>query len=277
VFDAKVVEYVEIPAEHDGWRDVKFRDLLNMASGVGFGSDKRDPNDINDGYLEGNYAEWYEAPGVKDKVAALAKTPDLPWGPGEVVRYRDQDMFLLGVAMAEYLKRKEGSNADLWAMLMDEVYRPIGIHHAPTNRTIESDGSKGQAIMAFGYYPSLGDIAKIATLYQNKGRHGDDQILYAPMIGTMLAGPDDRGLPTGASNQYGGQRYFMSFWNARYDASESCKLYVPAMIGWGGNIVALMPNGMTGIRLSKNWDGNEASDDYTGMAHVANRLDGFCD
>ena len=56
VFSEKVVKYVEIPAEHDGWRDATFGDLLNMASGVGFGTDKRDPNDIGDGYLEGNYS-----------------------------------------------------------------------------------------------------------------------------------------------------------------------------------------------------------------------------
>jgi len=274
VFSEKVVDYVEIPAEHDGWRDVTFANLLSMASGVGFGTHKREPNEIEDGYLEGNYAEWYEAPSVTDKVEALAKTPDFPWGPGEVVRYRDQDMFLLGVAMSEYLERKTG-NGDLWQMMMDEVYRPIGIHHAPVNRTIEAEG-KGHPIMAYGYYPSLSDMAKIATLYQNKGRHGDDQILYEPMIETMLAGPEDRGLPTGEQSAYGEGRYYMSVWNARYDASDTCKLYLPAMQGWGGNIITLMPNGMTGIRLAKNWDGNEAVDDYTGMANVATRLEPFC-
>ncbi|WP_181176516.1 serine hydrolase [Mesorhizobium sp. B2-3-5] len=275
VFSAKVVDYVEIPAAHNGWRDVTFADLLNMASGVGFGTNKRDPNDIGDGYLEGNYFEWTEARSLKDKIEALAKTPDFPWGPGEVVRYRDQDMFLLGVAMAEYLKRK-GGNGDLWQMLTDEVYRPIGIHHAATNRTIESDGSKGHPIMAFGYYPSLSDLAKIATLFQNKGRLGNKQILYEPMIETMLAGAKDRGLPTGEHNAYGEGRYYMSLRYARYDAAENCKLYLPAMLGYGGNIVALMPNGMIGIRLAKNWDGNAARSDYTGMANVANRLESFC-
>jgi CubicO group peptidase (beta-lactamase class C family) len=274
VFSEKVVDYVAIPAEHHGWRDVTFANLLSMASGVGFGTHKREPNEIEDGYLEGNYAEWYEAPSVMDKVEALAKTPDFPWGPGEVVRYRDQDMFLLGVAMSEYLERKTG-NGDLWQIMMDEVYRPIGIHHAPANRTIEAEGD-GHPIMAYGYYPSLSDMAKIATLYQNKGRHGDDQILYEPMIETMLAGPEDRGLPTGEQSAYGEGRYYMSLWNARYDASDTCKLYLPAMQGWGGNIIALMPNGMTGIRLAKNWDGNEAVDDYSGMANVANRLEPFC-
>lgn len=276
VFDAKVIDYVSLPADHDGWQKVTFRDLLNMASGVGFGSDQRDPNDSGDGYLDGNYAEWYEAHSEADKIAALAKTPDLPWGPGEVTRYRDQDMFLLGAAMAEYLRRKEGPSADLWDMLMDEVYRPIGIHHAATNRTIESDRRKGLPVMYAGYYPTLGDMAKIATLFQNNGRHGTNQILYAPMLETMLAGPADRGLPTGAANAFGEGRYHMSFWNARFDASETCKLYLPAMVGWGGNIVALMPNGMIGLRLAKNWDGNAAVDDFSGMATVAHRLNPFC-
>jgi CubicO group peptidase (beta-lactamase class C family) len=275
VFSAKVVDYVTIPATHEGWRGVTFANLLNMTSGVGFGTDKRNPNNILDGYLEGNYSEWYEAKNVQDKIRALAKTPDLPWGPGEVARYRDQDMFLLGVAMAEYLERKSG-NSNLWQMLENEVYRPIGIHCSAINRTIESDGSKGQPLMSYGLYPTLSDIAKIATLLANKGRHGNDQLLYAPMIEKMLAGTDERGLPTGESNAHGGGRYFMSLWNARYDASESCNLYVPAAQGWGGNIVALMPNGTIGIRLSKNWVSNEAVDDYTGMANVANRLKPFC-
>jgi hypothetical protein len=119
-------------------------------------------------------------------------------------------------------------------------------------------------------------MAKIATLFQNMGRHGDEQILYAPMLATIMASPDDRGLPIGGTNAFGEGRYHMSFWNARFDASETCKLYLPAMMGWGGNIVALMPNGMIVIRLAKNWDGNEAVDDFTGMAAVANRLDAFC-
>ena len=62
---------------------------------------------------------------------------------------------------------------------------------------------------------------------------------------------------------------YRSLWYARYGASDNCKLNLPAMEGWGGNLVVLMPNGMTGIRLSKNWDGSEDVDDYSGMAKVA--------
>jgi hypothetical protein len=276
VFDAKIGDYVEVTAEHDGWNDVTFGDALNMATGVGFGTDKRDPNDIDDGYLEGNYAAWYEAPSVADKLVETFKTPDFPWGPGEVVRYRDQDMFLLGVAMDRYLKAKEGPDAAIWTMLVKEVYLPIGIHHAPTNRTIEPDGSPGHPLMAYGFYPTLGDLARIAQLYHDRGQHDGVQILHAATLDELLYGTKERGLPTGVTNKFGETRYFRSFWTARYDSPDGCQLYIPEMHGWGGNIVALMPGGLTGIRLSKNWEGGDAVNDTTGMMTVANRLAGFC-
>jgi hypothetical protein len=276
VFDAKIKDYIEVTAAHDGWKDVTFGDALNMATGVGFGTAKRDPNSIDDGYLDGNYAAWYEAPSVAQKLIETFKAPDLPWGPGEVARYRDQDMFLLGVAMDRFLKAKEGPDADIWTMLVREVYEPIGIHHAPTNRTIEPDGTPGQPLMAYGFYPTLGDLAKIAQLYHDRGQHDGVQILGAGKIDELLYGTKERGLPTGEKNKFGETRYFRSFWTARFDSAEGCHLYIPEMHGWGGNIVSLLPGGLTGIRLAKNWESNDAVNDTTGMMTVANRLASFC-
>jgi CubicO group peptidase (beta-lactamase class C family) len=276
VFDAKIADYVKITAEHDGWDEVTFGDALNMATGVGFGTIERDPNNINDGYLEGNYAAWYEAKSEADKVAETFRSPDLPWGPGEVARYRDQDMFLLGIAMEEFLKTKEGPEANIWAMLVEEVYKPIGIHHAPTNRTIEPNGGPGQPMMAYGYYPTLGDLAKIAQLYHDRGKHGGEQILHAEKIDELTYGTHERGLPTGERNRYGAGRYHMAFWHDRYHSAEGCQLYLPMMRGWGGNFVVLMPGAHTGIRLAKNWNGEEVVRDITGMAAVADRLATFC-
>jgi hypothetical protein len=49
------------------------------------------------------------------------------------------------------------------------------------------------------------------------------------------------------------------------------------MIGWGGNIVALMPGGLTGIRLAKSGQTADNSEvDTSGMAQVANSLSRFC-
>ena len=140
-------------ADYQGWEDVTFYDMANMASGHGFGSTVSDPNDMFSGYLDGDYAAWYEAPSQAEKNVFALDQPVFPWAPGTVARYRDQDAYLYGVAMDAYLKQHEGSDADLWEMVRDEVYRPIGIFHAPMNRTIEPDGSMGQPMMAYGYYP----------------------------------------------------------------------------------------------------------------------------
>ena len=276
MFDAKIKDYVTITAPHQGWDDVTFGNALDMATGVGFGTAKRDPNIIVDGYMEGNYDAWAKAPSEETILAEGFKSPDLPWGPGEVARYRDQDIFLLGVAMDRYLKSKEGPAADIWSMLVNEVYRPIGVAHAPTSRTIEADGRQGQPMMASGLYATLGDLAKIAQLYHDRGQHNGVQILHAGKIDELLYGPQQRGLSTGYQNQFGRTRYFRSFWNVFFHSHEGCHLYIPQMQGWGGNIVSLMPDNITGIRLAKNWEQDGWVWNTAGMMGVGDRLGRFC-
>jgi hypothetical protein len=278
VFDLKIVDYVPEAAGHAGWENVRFEDAIDMATGIGDGSSVSEPNDINDGYLNDEYRLWYEAPSAQKKVKALLEARGVyPWGPGKVVRYRDQDMFLLGIAMNNFLKSKEGTSADLWTMLEKEVFEPVGIRYAPINRTMETDGSRGQPLMAYGYYPTIGDMVRIARLYQNAGKFGETQILYAPRIVTLLAGRERHGLPTGEKLTFGETTYTNAFWVVPYRSSAGCRVYYPRMIGWGGNIVALLPNGMTGIRLAKSagTSGN-AEVDTAGMARVAERLMKFC-
>jgi hypothetical protein len=277
VFDLKIADYVPEAAAHDAWRTVRFEDAIDMATGIGNGSTQREPNDISDGYLDPSYSAWYEARSVHEKVAALLEDGKAyPWGPGKVARYRDQDMFLLGVAMDAYLKSKEGAAADIWSMLEKEVFAPIGIYYAPVNRTIEPDGTPGQALMAYGYYPTVGDMVRIARLYQNNGKQGT-QLLYGPRIAELTAGRR-RGLPTGEKLKFGETFYSNAFWIAPFASSRGCRRYYPRMIGWGANIVALLPHGVTGIRLAKSAGAPDNSDvDSSGMAQVADGLVNFCD
>ena len=118
--------------------------------------------------------------------------------------------------MDRFLKSKEGPTANIWSMLQREVFEPIGIHHAPTNRTIEADGSAGHPLMAYGYYPTIGDMVLIARLYQNAGKHGDQQILYAPRIRELLAGLKPHGFPTGEKLPEGETTYSNAFWVTSY-------------------------------------------------------------
>lgn len=278
VFGLKLVDYLPELAGQAGWEGVRFEDAIDMATGVGMGSTKRSPNDISDGYLSADYQAWYQAPALDDKLRAVAASSGVyPWGPGQVARYRDQDMFLLGVAMDRFLKSKEGAaSADLWSMLEQEVFEPIGIFYAPINRTIEPSG-RGQPLMAFGYYPTVGDLVHIARLYQDGGRHGVTQILYAPRIAELTGGRVSLGLPTGEQLTFGETRYTNAFWVAPFQIG-GCRIDYPRMVGWGGNIVALLPNGITGIRLAKSAATTRTADVETAdMARVADHLKKYCD
>ncbi len=104
-----------------------------------------------------------------------------------MLRYRDQDFHLLGIAIDAYLKSKRGPQADAWDMLRHEVFEPIGIHQAPTVRTREAGGHDGPAWFSAGYYPTLDDLAKIALLYQDIGAHGGKQILHRGLTQDLLA------------------------------------------------------------------------------------------
>ena len=274
VFQAKIVDYVKEAAVYPGWTDVTFGDALNMATGIGNGSTKTDPNEIGDGELDETYPQWYEARSEQEKVDTILKiAKDYPWGPGEVARYRDQDMFLLGVAMKRYLQAKEGPDVDLWVMMEREVYGPLGIDVLPINRTLEEDGRAGQPLMAFGLYPTIGDLVKIARLFADGGEHGGVQILNRDMLADILPSQKPRGLPTGSPvNPF----YRKAFWHGSYRSEEGCTIWYPMMLGWGGNFVTLLPGGLTTIRIAKNWSGEEAASDMSSLVKVADRIGTFC-
>lgn len=276
VFSERIIDYVPEAAAIPGWKEVRFEDAANMATGVGNGSLARDPNHILEGGLD-NYAPWYEARTERQKIlAVLAGATAFPWGPGQVARYRDQDMFMLGVAMDRYVKKKSGATAAIWTLLATEVLEPIGILVAPINKTLEEAGKEGQPLMAFGFYPTIGDMVRIARLYQNEGAYKNQQLLYAPRVRAILARTPAPGLPTGQLTRAGAGYYFNAFWKEAYATSAGCTLYYPQMEGWGGTVIALFPGKITGIRIAKIWEDDTSAAAVTlGMAAAADQLHHF--
>ena len=273
ILDERVADHLDVTAEHDGWDEVRFRDVLNMATGVGEGSTRIEPNNTGDGYLIG-YDDWYTAISSDERIRQVFRASNHPWGPGEVVRYRDQDAFLIGAAMDAYLKHRAGPQADLWRMLEEEVYRPIGVPHAPTNRLIEADGSLSLPQMSQGYYPTVDDLAKIARLLQNEGTHDGEQLLHPELTAEVLYRTDVRGIAFGPPVEIGRPSYSLALWHQNYVGEGGCVVDLTRMSGWGGHRVVLFPNGIVAIRISKV-TGNEASP-VDGLAAVADRLDPFC-
>ena len=287
VMDLKIGDF--IPGLDPKWRQVRFVDAANMASGYGgTGTLRTQPNDFNDGYLENDYDGWYTEPSAAGKLAHMnAHLKPYPWPPGAVPRYRDHDYFVLGLAIDAFLRSRRGPDADAWNMLREEVFEPIGIAHAPTVRTREPDGRDGFAWFNAGYYPSLDDLAKIALLYQDEGRHAGKQLLHRGLTQDLLAA---RGaLDKLVDNSKPGPRpaelpppmyYKLGFHNTPYSGSRSGKLLqLPTMSGFGDNEVILFPGRIVAIRTANvaNVPAGEkaVSDDANATLRAVDRLAPF--
>ena len=269
VLDYKIKDYVDVTASHDGWDNVTFRHAMSMATGIGPGSTNINPNVFSDGNYDVDYEDyinWMFAPTTQEKLDLLFEVPNYPWGPGEVARYRDRDIFVGAVALANLYRSKEGNDADLWQMLLDEVYRPIGIHHLPMSQTWETD-RPAVPLLAWGIYVTIDDVAKIAGLIENRGMHNGEQLLSNAGLAEALYDTGVKGLPTGGSNEYGINTYHLTVWHENYKTSSGTMHTIPTMLGYGGNIVKIMPNGIIGFRM-----GNGGNKPVEQMIVIADEL-----
>ena len=251
VFDLSIADYITIGADHGGWRDVTFGDALNMTTGVGDNVPERvEPNVMHGDEDAAKFFTFLQAPSRAEKLRACFTYADYSWGPGEIARYNSCNTFLLSAALDSLLSSLEGPTADAWAMVVEEVLRPIGIRHAPIMRTVEPDGSRGISIFGYGLYLTPDDVAKLSRLFMNGGAHGGLQLLHAGKLAEALFLTPVVGLPTGERNDVGEFTYHMSFNGMPYRMPDGTVWRIPFATGYGGNHVVLVPNGVTVFRFA---------------------------
>ncbi|HYB69827.1 MAG TPA: serine hydrolase domain-containing protein [Candidatus Bathyarchaeia archaeon] len=252
VLDEKIADYLPPGVATPPWDGVTFADALSMATGVGDEKPTREPNDP---FADENRPKLFSfllKRTAAEKLAVAMSYGKYPWGRNEVFRYNSTQTFLLAVAMDTYLKRKEGPDAHLWDMVVNEVFVPIGIFHAPMMHSLETGGARGVPLLGYGLYPTVDDAAKIAMLFQSGGKHDGVQILSAAKVAEATFRADASvGLPNvTARNRYGEGRYRLSFWSIPYRTATGCPFQIPHMTGYGGNLIALLPNGVTVFRFA---------------------------
>jgi CubicO group peptidase (beta-lactamase class C family) len=253
VFEALITDYVPILADHPGWQGVTFAHTLGMATG-NVGGEKG----INIHY-------FIVARTAESKLYAIRDLPDAPPAPGKIFNYASTHVFVLSYALNEYVKARHGPDADYWLMLREDVLRPLGIETLPLSRTIEAEGKLGTPIMAWGSYPTVNEAAKIAQLLQDEGRLGGEQLLSAIKVREALSEAWHPGYDTG-----GNQSYYHSVWRRPANLSR-CVVHVPTMSGHGGNLVMMLPNGLTAIRF-----GDDNHYDITPMVRATERYRSSC-
>ncbi|MBN1875471.1 MAG: PD40 domain-containing protein [Anaerolineae bacterium] len=239
VADLLIKDYIpEAAKKRSGWEYVTFNHTLDMATGY---------------YQSGGYmtdddseqmAEYAQTQPYAWRIAAALNWPRRE-DPGQRWVYRSCDTFILVSAMQAFLRSKEGSDADIYRFVVDEVYKPLGIGPGAysTVRT-EDNNWQGQAEGGYGLWLVADDIAKITTLLNaNQGKIGDMQVLHPDLLAAALQrDPEDRGLDIDQSRKYNN-----AFWATRYaeDDGFDCEAWTVEMLGISGNVVTMMPNGTT--------------------------------
>lgn len=161
--------------------------------------------------------------------------------------YADTVTNRLAMAMDRFLKSREGPDANIWDMVVEEVFRPIGVVHAPVIHIFTRDGSREYPILSSEMFPTLHDIVKIALLVQNGGRHRDSQLLSARKIREALYRTEIRG--AAVPNAHNAEvSYFMSLWQVPTEL-DNCTINVSLMSGVGGKIAVLLPSGTVAFHV----------------------------
>ncbi|NQZ86183.1 MAG: serine hydrolase [Colwellia sp.] len=270
ILQYKIIDYVDFNAPHNGWDNVTFIDLLNMAAGIG--NHDQDPlsTDYHADENKEPMGDWSRAKSALNKLTiATQQYQNFPWEPGEIFRYNTTHSFILSAAMDGLVRQRE--NSGLWQLLLTEVYQPIGISHLPMMHTTESSNTPSLPVIGIGLYPTVDETIKIAILLHNEGLHNGIQILNKEVTRSMLYRTDDHGFNVvHENNQYGEGKYHLSFWGTPF-AQDGCFAQVPFMNGYGGNLIGILPNGVITLRFA------DAQNYKTlPMIEVASQLTSYC-
>jgi CubicO group peptidase (beta-lactamase class C family) len=197
-------------------------------------------------YLAHKYGDEVFDLKIKDYVDVsnedtFADSLNMTSGGAGVFFYSDTLTNRLAMAMDRFLKSREGSNANIWGSVIEEVLRPIDVFHAPMRQIPDRDESRGVPVLSEGMFPTYHDIVKIGLLLQNGGRYHGEQLLSERKIREALYRTEIRGAAAPTSNNPE-RSYFMSFWQVPVELGK-CTINVSLMSGSGGKIAVLLPSG----------------------------------
>ena len=179
-----------------------------------------------------------------EKIDAISDLPDAAPTPGSEFAYFSTHSFVLSLAMNNFVRAREGPDANYWDMLREDVLEPIGVPYLPISRTSEADGRPGIPIMGWGAYPDMDAAAKIAQLLQDDGLYQGRQLLSRVKTREAMR----RSTATAYPTPHPAERYLHSVWTVTTNTGR-CVLDVPLMSGYGGNHVIMLPSGLSVMRF----------------------------
>ncbi len=237
--------YVPRAAEIPDWASVTIGNAIDMATGhyisPAYEADENSP--AMDDFLS--------AASCDQKIADALELFPAKARPGARFVYQSSASFLATQALNAMLKHHRGENADLFEMMADDVYRPLGLSRGFMHTLRCEGGATGAPSGYYGLFWSIDDIAKMGRfLATGDGRIGGALVIDPARLRSSLFRTQQEGLqvpdPAGAPypNTFG---YNHGFWGKRVTHAEfpsiSCTPILPFMSGFGGITIMPFPNG----------------------------------
>lgn len=264
--DTKIVDYFKENTEFKyineeakaRWKLVTINHALHLTTGMGpINYDKNWATDSKNTY------QWSYSYDLADQIRFYfnqGPNPEVS-GPGEKFAYIDQDMWIATLAMERFLQQKEGPKATIVNMLIEDVYKPIGVDHFALGTGYTKNNERGFPYCAWGVIPTIDYLAKAGRLIANKGMSEDGkQILKKELVEDFFTQP----------------KYQLAYWKNTFTNKNKKEFYIPRMSGAGGNYVFSMPNGLVGIVLGYNsYSFKWTNEQQLTMIEAANNIEPF--
>lgn len=263
VYDQKIRTFIAESAAKGKWDATTFSNVSDMATGnynsEAYEADENSP--VMDKFLvdESVTAKLADSFAFTQNYA----TPGTKW------IYQSSATFVVTQAMNAYLQQKKGRSADIFDLVRDDVYRPLHLNAGGLTTIRTDNSSTGAPSGYYGMFFNQDDVAKIGNFLNNSGGAIDGTQILEPVrlkealfrssnvaeTGVPVAGSSSTSalgapqLGSGKPVSPATRRYAHGFWGKHLTPAEfpnySCDFWVSLMVGYGGNIVALLPDGAT--------------------------------
>lgn len=227
------------------WSDVSFEHALDMATGrYSSAQDQADENSMTS-------SRFFLSTTHTEKIEIGCTLFPRREAPGQRWVYHTTDTYILGAAMADFWRDRHGAEADFFNdVLVDGIYEPLHLSAAirATRRTLDD---VRQPFTGWGLTLTRDDIAKLGA-YLATPTDGAPLVAPIPLASAMQRDANDRGLAAGNQTL----RYNNGFWAYNAQAALNCAdpVWIPFLSGFGGVMVALMPNGVVYYFVSDGGD-----------------------
>lgn len=230
-----VSDYVDA-CDAERWAGVTFEHALDMATGLYTSAEF----DADEGAPE--LWEFMSRSTHAERIDLACNQHPRQSEPGSRWVYHTTDTYVLGTAMQAFWRAQTGrADADFYDDLLVPLWRELNLSPLMGTTRRSYDGVR-QPVSGWGLTLTLDDMMRLGRFLQEGGQVGGDAWADPAMLAAALQrDPADRGLAAGSDVQ----RYQNGFWAWNAGPALGCAsdVWIPALSGYGGITLALIPNG----------------------------------